>query len=35
VNEGASFTGNGGVLTNTISVGADSAKFFRLLLLEN
>ena len=35
VNEGAPFTGNGGVLTNTISVGADSAKFFRLLLLEN
>jgi hypothetical protein len=35
VNEGAPFTGTGGALTNTISVGADSGKFFRLLLLEN
>ena len=35
VNEGAPFTGTGGALTNTISVGADSEKFFRLLLLEN
>ncbi len=35
VNEGAPFTGTGGALTNTISVGADSEEFFRLLLLEN
>jgi len=35
MNEGAPFTGTGGALTNTISVGADSEEFFRLLLLEN
>jgi len=35
VNEGAPIPGNGSVLTSTISVGADSEKFFRLLLLEH
>ena len=35
INEGTPFTGTGGVLTNTIPVGADPTKFFRLLLLGN
>jgi hypothetical protein len=35
LNEGTPINGTGGLLTNSISIGAQPKKFFRLLLLEN
>jgi hypothetical protein len=35
LNEGAPLNGTGGVLTNSLPIGAQPGKFFRLLLLEN
>ena len=34
-NEGTPFIGTGGVLTNSLSIGADAMKFFRLQILGN
>jgi hypothetical protein len=34
-NEGAPVSGTGGVLTNTLTVGTDLTRFFRLQLLGN
>ena len=35
LNEGALINGTGGLLTNSIPIGAQPGKFFRFLLLEN
>ncbi len=35
VNEGAPLNGTGGLLTNSVPIGAEPKKFFRLLILEN
>ena len=35
LNEGAPLNGTGGLLTNSLPIGAQPSKFFRLLLLEN
>jgi hypothetical protein len=35
LNEGAPLNGTGGLLTNSLPIGAEPSKFFRFLLLEN